>query len=220
LEASSTLLTPVPPPLPSRPSMTMSMPTRSKAIPFMPQPAKLDGTMVGDVGFDPLGLSAIDFDFSTLIVPPAASQRNSDTKISTLYWMREAELKHGRVAMLAVLGWVMVDLGLRFPGAKYAGLDAISAHDAMVATGNMKVMLHFIGLLELIGGVAIYQAANGSGREPGDFCLDPLGLSYSAKKKASYQLSELKNGRLAMLAFGGIATQAVLTDGAGFPYTF
>jgi hypothetical protein len=30
-------------------------------------------------------------------------------------------------------------------------------------------------------------------------------------------VSEIKNGRLAMLAFGGIATQAVLTSG-GFPY--
>jgi len=40
--------------------------------------------MAGDVGFDPLGLSNID-----------------DVGID-LYWLREAEIKHGRVAML---GW-------------------------------------------------------------------------------------------------------------------
>jgi Chlorophyll A-B binding protein len=38
-------------------------------------------------------------------------------------------------------------------------------------------------------------------------------------KSARYQLSEIKNGRLAMLAFGGIATQSVLT-GHAFPYLF
>lgn len=36
----------------------------SKAIPFMPQPENLDGSMAGDIGFDPLGLSSIDIDFS------------------------------------------------------------------------------------------------------------------------------------------------------------
>ena len=38
------------------------------------------------------------------------------TPVTTLDWMREAELKHGRMTMLAVLGWVSVDLGMRFPG--------------------------------------------------------------------------------------------------------
>lgn len=42
----------------------MSMMANSKSIPFMPQPEKLDGTMPGDVGFDPLGLSNIDIDFT------------------------------------------------------------------------------------------------------------------------------------------------------------
>jgi hypothetical protein len=31
------------------------------------------------------------------------------------------------------------------------------------------------------------------------------------------KLKEIKNGRLAMLAFGGICTQSVL-NGSGFPY--
>merc|ERR1719482_1821693 len=28
-----------------------------------------------------------------------------------VYWMREAELKHGRICMLAVVGWLTVDAG-------------------------------------------------------------------------------------------------------------
>lgn len=33
-----------------------------------------------------------------------------------LYWMREAELKHSRVAMLAVVGSVAQEAGVVFPG--------------------------------------------------------------------------------------------------------
>ena len=58
----------------------------SKAIPFLPRPEKLDGSMVGDMGFDPMGLSEIQTD---------------------LNYARWAELKHGRAAMLAIVGMVL-----------------------------------------------------------------------------------------------------------------
>jgi light-harvesting complex I chlorophyll a/b binding protein 1 len=37
-----------------------------------------------------------------------------------LYWMREAELKHCRLAMLAVVGALGQELGIVFPGQPYA----------------------------------------------------------------------------------------------------
>jgi len=46
-----------------------------------------------------------------------------------VYWMREAELKHGRICMLAWTGWVAVDLGIKFPGEKYAALSSFTAHE-------------------------------------------------------------------------------------------
>lgn len=49
----------------------------------------------GDVGFDPIG-------FSNFI---------------PLDFLREAELKHGRICQLAVVGFAATDLGLRLPGA-------------------------------------------------------------------------------------------------------
>jgi len=56
---------------------------------------------------------------------------------------------------------------LRFPGAKYYGHTALSAHDDMVASGNMGFLL-LVGFgLELMSGVALYEAAKGSGREAG-----------------------------------------------------
>lgn len=52
--------------------------------------------------------------------------------------MREAELKHGRLSMLAFLGWVAVDSGLRIPGLGYESIpSSFVAHDAAVANGSM-----------------------------------------------------------------------------------
>ena len=56
----------------------------SKALPFAPRPKLLNGKLAGDVGFDPFGFAG----------PDEASLIN----------MREAEIKHCRLAMLAVVG--------------------------------------------------------------------------------------------------------------------
>lgn len=50
----------------------------------------------------------------------------------------------------------------------------------------------------------------------GDFSFDPLKLGANPANLAKYKINELKNGRLAMLAFSGIITQAALT-GKAFP---
>ena len=55
---------------------SIQMAEMSKALPFTEKPAALDGSMAGDVGFDPLG-------FATAFEP------------FPLAWMREAEIKHG-----------------------------------------------------------------------------------------------------------------------------
>jgi hypothetical protein len=49
----------------------------------------LDGSLVGDLGFDPVGFA-----------------KNKDE----LFLLREAEIKHGRIAMLAALGWPSSEL--------------------------------------------------------------------------------------------------------------
>eukprot|EP00960_Hanusia_phi_P060122 764412-Hanusia_phi.AAC.3 len=62
-----------------------------------------DGQMVGDKGFDPLGLA--------------------DSK-AKLRIYREAELKHGRLAMLAALGWPVAEL-LNKPLAQMIGAKSL-----------------------------------------------------------------------------------------------
>ena len=130
-------------------------------------------------------------------------------------WLREAELKHCRVAMLAVVGFVFTDF-YTLPGFEYS---TVEAHDACVASGAMSQLLLWIGLLEVVSLISIDQMLRGSGREPGDFGFDPIGFSTDPKKKADLQMKELANGRLAMFAFGGVVTQSVLT-GNSFPYLF
>lgn len=194
---------------------------RSAAIPFLPRAVNLDGTAPGDYGFDPFFLSSIPKNFAGFIQPP--SWEGTDG-IDTIYWMREAETKHGRVAMLAVSGWIVTDLGVRFPGAD--GLfknipDSYHAHDILVEQGTMSVMLLFIGFLEFCSSAALVQVSKGElEREPGDFMLDNGILEGRTPEFVmDMKTKEINNGRLAMLAFGGIATQTALGEAhTGFPY--
>jgi light-harvesting complex I chlorophyll a/b binding protein 1 len=170
------------------------MADKAKSLPFMPQPPALVG-YAGDVGFDPVG-------FSNLV----------DIK-----WLREAELKHSRVAMLACAG-IIVTSFLHLPGDVH-DVGVVAAHDAAVRSGAMNQILFWTGLFEILSFKAISQMFEGSGRAPGDFGFDPLKLSVgkSQEVKDDFALKELQNGRLAMFAFSGMITTAVLT-GKEFPY--
>lgn len=64
-------------------------PREAEWFPFLLSPPALDGTYAGDVGFDPLGFAK--------------------DKV-TLVRMRDAELKHSRLAMLAAAGWPLSEL--------------------------------------------------------------------------------------------------------------
>ena len=77
----------------------------SESVPFLKQPTNLDGSLPGDVGFDPLGFSEV-FDIKVL---------------------REAELKHGRIAMLAVLGWIVQETA---PASIHPGFPTVSTHSS------------------------------------------------------------------------------------------
>lgn len=98
-------------------------PLMSESIPFLTKPKNLDG-MVGDIGFDPFGLA----------------------EIFPVKFMREAELKHGRVAMLAVVGWLVSEV-VHLPGPAYSSENPVDAM-AAVGPGPMLQIFFFIGFLE------------------------------------------------------------------------
>jgi light-harvesting complex I chlorophyll a/b binding protein 1 len=74
-------------------SLQMNDGERSIALPFDKRPDALDGTLAGDAGFDPAGFTN-NLPFEGLI--------GGETR--SLKWYREAEVVHGRVAQLAVVG--------------------------------------------------------------------------------------------------------------------
>jgi len=170
--------------------------------------------MVGDFGFDPIGLSNISPLSLPQVVPPAASMAGEP--LSTLYWMREAELKHGRLAQLAICGYAAVDMGAHFLAVP-AGISSVAAHDYAVDNGSLGFMLFAAAVLELLTTPALFQASKGSGREAGDFALDPLNFCNSPEKTADLKLKEITHCRLAMLAFSGMVTQSVSVS-PEFPY--
>jgi len=197
---------------------------RSASVPFLPLAKSLDGSYVGDVGFDPFYLSSIPKNFAGFIQPPSWEETEG---IDTLYWMREAELKHCRVAMLAWFGWLATDgafgITLRFPGEIYQNIpNAYSAHDILVEQGSMQFLLLVVGVLEFCTGAALVQVSKGElDREAGDFKLDPLRFLVGKSKDQvdRMKLREINNGRLAMLAFGAVSTQAALGEASqSFPY--
>merc|ERR1712238_537361 len=140
---------------------------KSAALPFLPYPENLAGYIGDDIGFDPLRIS--DY--------------------FPMDYLREAELKHSRICMLAITGYITVDLG--FIVHPYGvGLSSAAAHDVLVEKGVMGNMFGFV-----------------------TWYLE--GKTEEEVKTVKYQ--EIMNGRLAMMAFGGVATQSILFD-VGFPY--
>mmetsp|Transcript_28380 Transcript_28380/g.42909 ORF Transcript_28380/g.42909 Transcript_28380/m.42909 type:complete len:204 (-) Transcript_28380:3821-4432(-) len=134
-----------------------------------------------------------------------------------LPWFREAELKHGRVAMLATVGFVMPEI-FRVPGEQFS-VEAIprviDAHDAL--PDSMIQIFGWISFLEACSFGALANM-NEYDRVPGDFGFDPLGLyPEDPAKQKEMQLKELKNGRLAMISIGGMVAGAAIS-GNGFPY--
>lgn len=101
--------------------------------------------------------------------------------------------------MLGVLGCLVQEL-IQFPGVK--PMNMVDAHNFFVKTGGMSQILLFCSFFEVFGAVALRETLNGD-REPGYFGFDPLNLGKNPAVLAKYRVNEIKNGRLAMCAFGG-----------------
>jgi len=140
-----------------------------------------------------------------------------------LMWFRAAELKHGRAAMLACVGYLTTAAGFTFPGeiAKGVTFESVAAGgtygawDAVPSEGKLQILL-LIGCIEwasetkkphyMKGGVPgkldklPFDGIAGLWAPKIPF-WDPLNFlgALSPEEKARKRKAELKNGRLAMI---------------------
>ena len=145
---------------------------------------------------------------------------------ATLKRYREAELTHGRVAMLAAVGFLV---GEKVEGSSFLFDSQITGpaitHLAQVPALFWVLLTIAIGASEQkraeIGWVEPENVPVGKAgllRDnyiPGNLGFDPLGLMPEDPEEfAIMQTKELQNGRLAMLAAAGFMAQE-LADGKG-----
>jgi len=117
---------------------------------------------------------------------PAGLARGKDQATFDQY--RAAEIKHGRVAMLAVVGYVVPEF-YRFPGEIAPGLKFADVPNGVAAI-NAIPALGWLQIFFLIGAVDYYG-----------FLKYEVGIPDLAPEVAAKRTTqELQNGRLAMLA--------------------
>lgn len=161
--------------------------------------------------FDPLG-------FSTDLTP------------GKLLFYREVELKHGRVAMLAALGFLV--------GENYHPLFGGNIDSPAIYAFQETPLQTFWGAVVIalaipeVYSVFTFDEPGSTSKEvlkneqwtikldhePGNLGFDPLGLKPTDPKEfIEMQTKELNNGRLAMIAVAGMVAQEVVTGQKLFP---
>jgi len=144
---------------------------------------------------------------------------STDASPNEIRRYREAELQHGRVAMLAVVGFLV--------GESWHPLFADVTGPAIDHLGQVRQeypAFFEIGAL-FIGGLEVNRALKGwafpdsreavgqlqDGYFPGDVGFDPLGLKPTDPDEfAEMATKELQHGRLAMLAAAGFMAQELI----------
>merc|ERR1719478_1584899 len=171
--------------------------------------------------YDPMGMADLDL-----------WGQGSEASIG---WLRHAEIKHGRVAMAAFVGYIMAANYETFGGALIgysyppiaSGLSAPEVWDALPFLAKLQI-IGFIGVLEHISEDKNFLAADGMthymrGGKPGYMptfsanvhplplnLFDPFRWSKNAspEKKAKGLVTETNNGRLAMLGLFGFLSES------------
>jgi len=155
---------------------------------------------------------------------------------ASIGFLRQAEIKHGRVAMAAFVGYIVQSNGICFPwnltpDVSYASISAAGSPpdqwDALPTASKVQILL-FIGFLEIMSesNYVLEQSGNKhymKGGVPGKFpslkgvmphpvpfdLFDPFGLSKNAtpEKKAKGLQMEINNGRLAQIGIMGFLAE-------------
>merc|ERR1711959_20729 len=149
------------------------------------------------VGFwDPLGFTA-------------------DGDVASFKRRRSVEIKHGRICMLATMGYITPEITGKLPGylSPSAGLkfedipNGLAAISKVPTLGWAQIAAYF-GFCEFSGGFEDYKTGT-----PGDYGFKVL-TSADPAEKTKKLAAEIANGRLAMVAIIGMFFQDGLTGSA------
>jgi len=161
----------------------------------------LPGSLAPMGDFDPIGFARIG------------------TPLNDIKRNREAEITHGRVAMLAAVGYLAGEAGSPVVWSGEIGGPA-NEQLAQIPGPLFGILTLFIGSCEAFRAVKGWKEPYGDGAElwalrdsyyPGDVGFDPLGLKPTDPAEfATMQTKELQNGRLAMLGVAGMCAQELV----------
>ena len=155
-------------------------------------------------------------------------------------FLRQAEIKHGRVAMAGFVGFLVQANGVKFPWAPFAAIDAASPcdqWDQLPEAAKYQIIL-FVGFLEVFSEHSFILEAQGEkhymkGGKPGFFpslkkgfgvhpvpfdLYDPLDFSTNrtAVEKANGLNMEVNNGRLAMIGIMSLLAESKVPGSVPF----
>jgi hypothetical protein len=157
--------------------------------------------MIGNVGVPSLKEGGF-FD------PLKLSEGIDDEKLA---WYRAAELKHGRVCMLASLGLFLQGAGVALPNPTFTETNGFAAIKKIYYE-NPAAVIQIVIAISAVEVLCASIDAQGTYDRPGDYGWDPAGIRPKDTEKLDImQTKELKNGRLAMLATAGMLYQMTLT---------
>merc|ERR1712078_814311 len=202
-------------------------------LPDIEPPAWLDGSMVGDRGFDPLGLSKptefIQMDLDALdqnkavnkaggvvgTITPDIDQVSGDSlspysEAFGIQRFRECELIHGRWCMLATLGIIVGEsaTGVSWQNAGEYILNG-GSYAGLQVPFDVTQVSYIEAILMLV--VEYYRNTELDTEKrlyPGGV-FDPLGFADSEQVDRLKE-AEIKHARFAMVSMFGMGTQALL----------
>jgi len=166
----------------------------------------------------------------------ASSNIFGESSDATIGWLRHAEIKHGRIAMAAFVGYIAQSNGVHWPwnistenGGTPFPFEAGSPPeqwDALPDAAKWQIIL-FVGFLEWFSEAAGTHYMRGG--RPGDFpnfsdhkeliphpvpvnLFDPAGFSskLTEEQKSNGLIKEINNGRLAMIGIIGFLSEQKL----------
>jgi len=164
----------------------------------------------GEIGVTPpLGV----YDPLNLLATPVEYPRRSYERYV------ELEIKHGRIAMLATLGIITTEAGIRWPGYLSKSLD-IKFADVPGGALDSYAAVPQLGWLQIVAFIVILELAWGA-TPPGNAPGDVGGASwvrYDDPAVKTFKLNaERNNGRAAMMGITGMIVHNLLGVDSLFP---